>query len=146
EGVSRFFVLLFLQIQIAEFLVVSRRRVVDNLRFQSLNPRTPAEALEYARQQPHIGERFDQEIGTGADGSSDQNDPEPVAFRPALHEVNDRQDLQDDSPRIKEVTQVIGSVVSGPQSSLAAGTPVPSLMNSTSLPARVSIADGFCGS
>src|SRR5262249_12390413 len=61
----------------------------------------------------------------------------------ALHKMNHRQNLQDDSPRVKEVAQVIGSVVAELQSLRLRQPHLLSLMNCTSLPTRVSIAGRF---
>src|SRR6202040_1120403 len=51
ERFSRLRILFFFQVQFAQLLVIPRRRIVQNLQFQLLHPRTPPKALENSAQQ-----------------------------------------------------------------------------------------------
>src|SRR5579862_2419379 len=105
KGVPGFLILFFLKAEIAEFFVISGGGIVENFRFEALHAGTAAKSLEDSGEKAGVRQDFDQQIGAGADGAADENNPEPIALRPALDEVHDGNDLQDDAPRIEKMSQ-----------------------------------------
>ena len=97
------FKLLLILVQLAEFFIVCGGRVVQNLRFDNLNARSPAKPLKDATQQAEVRQYFNDDVLQPLK-SSEKNNEEPVILRPTPHEVHDRQDLHDKSPRIEEMT------------------------------------------
>ena len=58
--------------------------------------------LKGAAQQTRIGNDLDEDVDQRPDAAEHQNDPDPVGFRPAPHEVQDGDGLQDDAVRVDE--------------------------------------------
>jgi hypothetical protein len=103
EGVARLGKLLFFQVELAEFLVISRRRIIDDLSFKRLNAGTAAETFPDSTEEAGIGNDFDEDVGGSAEDSPKDDDEKPIVFRAAPKEMNDGDDLDDESPRIEEM-------------------------------------------
>ena len=62
-------------------------------------------AFEGVACESDIGKRFGEEIDGCADGAEKQDDVNPVGVWPAPDEVDDRQSLEYQAPRVEKVTQ-----------------------------------------
>ena len=89
-----------IHIKVAELFIISRRRIVSNRRHQFANPLAPRKNFERLPQQPNIRQRLDQEINNCAQRTEEQDDKNPVRIRPSPDEMDDRQSLEYQSPRI----------------------------------------------
>jgi hypothetical protein len=80
-------------------------RIVEHGGFQIANAATAPHPVVRASQQARVRHDFGNDVDERAEGSTYQNDPEPVGLRPAADEVQDRDGLQDEAPRIEQATQ-----------------------------------------
>ena len=102
ETFARLRDLLVVEIQIAELFVVADRRIVDDQPFQGLDALAAREDLVGAVQEAGVGKDLDEDVGQRAEAAADQDDPEPEGVRPAAHEVQNRDGLQEDAVGIEE--------------------------------------------
>jgi hypothetical protein len=89
-------------IKAAKFFVVSGRRIVANRSFQFVNALAAREDFEGLAEQSNVGKRLHKKIDDRAQRTEKQDDKNPVGIRPAPDEVDDRQSLQDETPRIEK--------------------------------------------
>src|ERR1700719_2557893 len=105
ECLLRLRVLLFVPIQLAEFLEIRRRRIVDNGRFHRVDARLAAVSPVHVPQHTGIRQYLRHDVYQGAQKSPEENDPQPESLRPAAHKMHQRDQLHDESPGIKKITQ-----------------------------------------
>src|SRR6267143_3609030 len=105
ERVPRLLVLFLIFVEFAQLLVISRRGIIQDLRLQSLNAGPPPESLKHAAKKSQIGDHLRDDINCAAYPTAEKNDVEPVVLRTPPHEVQDRQALHDEAPRIEKVAQ-----------------------------------------
>src|SRR5579859_51144 len=95
--------LLLILVQFAQLFVVRGGRIVQKLRFDDLNAGFPAKPLKHSAQEAEVRQYFRDDVNSCSKKAAEENNKEPVVLRPAAHKVYDREDLQDESPRIEEV-------------------------------------------
>jgi hypothetical protein len=61
--------------------------------------------LEGVAREADIGKGFGDEIDDRADRAEKQDDEDPIVVGPTANEVEDRQSLKDEAPRIEKVAQ-----------------------------------------
>jgi len=105
EGVAAFGELFLFEEEFAEFFVVAGRGIVKDLNFEIFDTRAAAKALKGAAEEPKVGGSFDDEIGGGADGATENDDVQPIAFRTATEEMDEGGNLNEDAPRIEKVAK-----------------------------------------
>src|SRR5258708_6499646 len=105
ERLARLLKLSLIFIKFTQLFIICRGRVVDNNRFNFLNARTPPESLKHAAKQSEVWQHFRKDVNARSQEAAEKNNVEPIVLRPAPHEVQDRQALQDETPRIEDVAQ-----------------------------------------
>ncbi len=90
--------------EIGQFLVVPRRRIIENNRFELLDARTALKALEEISQKLCVGQDFRDDVCRSTEETAHENDPDPIVCRAPSRQMNERKDLENESPRKKEVT------------------------------------------
>src|SRR5262249_45194382 len=110
----RLCIILVVKIEIGQLFQIPRRRVVQNLRLQRLDPRSSSQSLKRYPQQSHIRKHFRQNIHSRSQHSADNDNPQPVVVRPPLDEMPDRNPLQDQPPWIVQMRQPAHRATSGP--------------------------------
>src|SRR3974377_2297925 len=98
-------VILLLKTQFRHLFQSASRRIVQNLRLERQDPRPSSESPKRPLQQPQIRYHLRKNVHPSSQHSSENDDPQPIPFRSPLHEVPQRDSLNNDSPRIKAVTQ-----------------------------------------
>ena len=74
----------------------------------SLSSPPPRGAPERGAQQIEVRHDLGDEINQGAERAEEQDDEEPEAVGPAPEEVHEREQLENESPRIEEIAQAHG--------------------------------------
>src|ERR1700687_698533 len=105
KRVARLRVLLLLQAQLAEFLVISSGRIVDNYCFQSPDARPASESLQYPAKELCVRQNLNHDVRAGSQESSKENDVQPIGARAAPHKVHQRDDLHQKAPWIKKLSK-----------------------------------------
>ena len=93
------------ELQFGKLLEIARGRIIEDGRFQLVDAGAFAEALKCTAQQSQVRNDFCNYVDTRAEDSAEKDDVEPIIFRAALDEVPQRQALQDQTPRIEEMTE-----------------------------------------
>src|SRR5439155_8447962 len=96
---------LLLEVEIAQLFIVSCRRVVADGCLKLSDALTAGEAFERLTGESDIGQRFGKEVDGCADGSQKQDDVDPIVVRPPANEMDDRQSLEYQAPRVEKMTQ-----------------------------------------
>src|SRR5262249_11654339 len=90
------------QVEIAELLVIADRRIVDDHRFELLDPLAAREHLESPAEKPRIRDDFDHDVDQRPDTTPHEDDPEPVGVRTAPDEMGNSKRLEQDAVGIEE--------------------------------------------
>src|SRR5450755_2466110 len=90
--------MLFFEVEIAQFLVISGGRIVDDSRLQFADALAARESLERLAQEAGVGNGFDRDVDQGAEPAAAEDDPQPEGVRSPPDEVDNRERLQQDSP------------------------------------------------
>ena len=101
ERVARQLKLAFLKIEVAQFFVISRRWIVTNRKLKLSDALAARKSLEGVASESDIGKRFGEEIDECAERTEKQNDEDPIVIRPPPNEMDDRQSLEEEAPRIE---------------------------------------------
>src|SRR3979409_438374 len=100
ERLSCLPILLLFHVKFAKFLVVSRRGIIQNLRFECLNAGSSAESMDCPTKERYVRQHFRDNVHTGTEEPTQENDIQPVVLRPPPQEVDDRKNLHNEAPWI----------------------------------------------
>src|SRR6267154_2581511 len=103
ERLSRLPILLLFHVKLAKLLVVSRRGIIQNLSFECLNAGPSAESMNRPAKQRYVRQHFRDNVHSGAEEPTQENDIQPVVLRPPPQEVDDRKNLHNEAPWIEEI-------------------------------------------
>ena len=92
-------------VQVGQFLVVSRGRVVEHGRLQFMDALASRKDLERLAQQSQIGKRLHHQVNRRAQRPQEENDVEPISIRASPNKVNDRQSYQKEAIGIQQCTE-----------------------------------------
>ena len=90
EGIARGRELAIVHVEIAEFFVIARRRIVPDGGFQLCDALAARKYFERLAEQADVGKGFDRQIDDCAERPEKQNDKEPVRVRAAANEMYNR--------------------------------------------------------
>src|SRR6267154_5149677 len=82
ERLSRLLILPLFHVKFAKLLVVSRRGIIQNLRFECLNAGPSAESMDCPTKERYVRQHFRDNVHTGAEEPTQENDIKPVVLRP----------------------------------------------------------------
>src|SRR6266436_463408 len=105
ERLARFLKFLFVEVHFAEFFKIRGGGIIQNVGFEFLDASPSAKALKRSLQQSKIRNPLDHQIRSGTNEAAENNNVKPIAFRTAPEEMDQRNDLDDESPRIKKMAE-----------------------------------------
>jgi len=92
----------FLEIQVRELLVIPRGGILQNQRFEILDPLLAPEGIEGLPDQAEIRNYFEEDIDRSTEGTEEHDHVQPDRVGSPLDEVDDRDRLENQPPRKQE--------------------------------------------
>jgi hypothetical protein len=93
---------LLVHVQVRQLFVVADRRILQNDCLELSGALAPSHGVERLPEQAEVRHDLHRDVDERADGTEEDDDPEPDRVRPAADEVDERHRLQDQAPRKQE--------------------------------------------
>src|SRR5882724_290931 len=105
EHFAGFRVLFLVKVKLAKLFQIRDAGIIQNRCFDNLNARFASMTLECNADQTEIRHHLDNHVDKRAERTAKENDEEPKSFSATPKVMNQRQSLENKSPRIEKVAE-----------------------------------------